>query len=133
MAQSKIVKWSILFAVIAVLAILFKLYNPLESDLFPKCPFKTLTGYRCPGCGSQTAMHYLLNFDFKNAAQANLLLILSIPYLLTGFIFDLIKKPGQKMLKWRKKLFGPKAIYIVLAIIVSFWILRNLSCCQAWL
>ncbi len=131
MAQGKIVKWSIAFVVLVVLAVLFKLYNPLESDLFPKCPFKTLTGYRCPGCGSQTAMHYLLNFDLKSAAHANLLLILSIPYLLTGFVFDLIKNPGQKILKWRKKLFGSKAIYVVLAIIVSFWILRNLSCCQA--
>ena len=133
MAQGKIVKWSIAFVVLVVLAVLFKLYNPLESDLFPKCPFKTLTGYRCPGCGSQTAMHYLLNFDLGSAAQANLLLILSIPYLLTGFVFDLIKNPGQKILKWRKKLFGPKAIYVVLLIIVGFWILRNLSCCHAWL
>ena len=133
MERSKIIKWGIVFAVLTFLTILYKFYNPLNSNLFPKCPFKTLTGYRCPGCGSQTAIHYLLNFDFKNAAQANLLLILSLPYLLTGFIFDLIKKPGQKMLKWRKNLFGPKAIYIVLTIIVSFWILRNLSCCRAWL
>jgi len=133
MASDKIIKWSIAFAVITGLAILFKLYNPLQSELFPKCPFRAITGYRCPGCGSQTAIHYLLNLDIKSAAHANFLLILSIPYLLAGFIFDLIKRPSQKILNWRKNLFGPKAIYVVLAIIISFWIVRNLGFCQQWL
>ncbi len=133
MEQSKIIKWSIVFAVLALLTILYKLYNPLDSNLFPKCPFRSITGYRCPGCGSQTSIHYLLNFDVKNAVRANLLLILSIPYVLTGFIFDLIKNPGKKVLKWRKILFGTKAIYVVLIVIISFWILRNTSCFRLWL
>lgn len=133
MERSKIIKWSIVFAVLALLTILYKLYNPLDSNLFPKCPFRSITGYRCPGCGSQTSIHYLLNFDVKNAVRANLLLILSIPYVLAGFVFDLVKNPGEKILKWRKILFGTKAIYVVLTVIISFWILRNTSCCRLWL
>ncbi len=133
MERSKIIKWGIVFTVLTLLAILYKLYNPLNSNLFPKCPFRSITGYRCPGCGSQTSIHYLLNFDLKNAVRANLLFILSIPYVLTGFVFDLIKSPGEKVLKWRKILFGTKAIYVVLTVIISFWILRNTGCCRLWL
>lgn len=133
MERSKIIKWSMVFTVLTLLTILYKLYNPLDENLFPKCPFRSITGYRCPGCGSQTSIHYLLNFDVKNAVRANLLLILSIPYVLAGFVFDLIKNPGEKILKWRKILFGTKAIYVVLIVIISFWILRNMSCCRLWL
>ncbi len=133
MERSKIIKWGIVFTVLTLLAILYKLYNPLNSNLFPKCPFRSITGYRCPGCGSQTSIHYLLNFDVKNAVRANLLLILSIPYVLAGFVFDLIKSPGEKVLKWRKILFGTKAIYVVLTVIIGFWILRNTGCCRLWL
>jgi len=126
----KTLKWSVIFITIITLLIIYKIYNPIQNIYFPKCPFKGLTGYKCPGCGSQRAIHYLLNFEIKYAFGENMLLVLSIPYLIMGFIFDLIKNPNDEGLKWRKILFGVKAIYIILTIIVSFWILRNITYCQ---
>jgi len=93
--------------------------------LFPKCPFRELTGLKCAGCGSQRAIHHLLNFDFINAAKENIMLVISIPYILIGYIFSLLKQPNEIVLKWRKRLFGQKAILIILTIIILFWILRN--------
>jgi hypothetical protein len=87
--------------------------------------FKGITGYKCPGCGSQTAVHYLLNLDVLSAFKANVILIFAIPYLTLYFAFEMIKNPTEKQLKWRKRLFGERTIYIVLTIIVLFWILRN--------
>lgn len=114
-----------------ILAILYTVYNPSDHSFFPKCPFREVTGLMCPGCGSQRAMHYLLNLDVMSALRVNGLLVLSIPYVLTGFIFDAVKQPGVLVLKWRKRLFGQTAIFILLAIVVVFWILRNTACCPA--
>ncbi len=129
----KKIKWGILILFIIALTILYKFYNPATNIYFPKCPFRELTGFKCPGCGSQRAIHYLLNFEIYEAIKENALLVLSIPYLLTGFIFDLIKNPNVELLKWRKIFFGEKPIYIILIIIVAFWILRNTTYCQQYI
>lgn len=122
----KLFKWGAIFLSIALLILFYKAYNPYEYSFFPKCPFLELTGWQCPGCGSQRAIHFLLNLDFAAAFRENALLVISIPYALTGFAFEAIRKPGNKMLRWRQRLFGRNAIFIILIIIVGFWILRNL-------
>lgn len=127
MISRKILKWSIAIISIIILVMLYKTYNPNGSIYFPKCPFKELTGLECPGCGSQRAIHYLLNFDVSNATKENVILVLSIPYILVGIVFDALKNPNENILKWRKILFGQKAIFLVLTIIIAFWIIRNLK------
>ena len=124
---NKILKWTIVLIVASVLIILYKTYNPSGNIYFPKCPFLTLTGLKCPGCGSQRAVHYLLNFDIFNALTENIILVLSIPYILSGIVFDSLKETNENILKWRKVLFGRKAIFLILTIIIAFWILRNLK------
>lgn len=115
----------VIFFIILLIKI-YRNFNPTENHYFPKCPFKEITNLKCPGCGSQRAVHYLLNFDLYNAIKENMLLVLSIPYLLLGISFDFIKVTNKKALKWRKTLFGQKAIFIILTLIILFWILRNL-------
>ena len=112
--------------IIAILALLYKIYSPADYILFPKCPFRVATGLQCPGCGSQRAIHYLLNLDIYNAIKENAILVFSIPYLLIGILFDAIKNTNQSFLKWRKILFGEKAIWGILSIIILFWIVRNI-------
>lgn len=114
-----------ILAVFVVLAVVYREYDPGEGYLFPKCPFHMLSGYDCPGCGSQRAVHDLLNLDLKGAFNANALLVLSIPYLLIGTGLRQVKEPSEKLLRMRKRLFGPTAIRIVFFTIVVFWILRN--------
>ena len=104
----------------------YRIYNPIRDVFFPKCPFFVITGFKCPGCGSQRAIHYLLNFDILKAINENVLLVLSIPYLFAGIVFESLLVPSDKILKWRKRLFGQRAIIIIVAIIVAFWIGRNL-------
>lgn len=104
----------------------YRIFNPIHSMFFPKCPFFVITGFKCPGCGSQRAIHYLLNFDILKAINENVLLVLSIPYLFAGIVFESLLVPSDKILKWRKRLFGQRAIIIIVAIIVAFWIGRNL-------
>jgi len=105
---------------------IFFYYDPTGSNFFPKCPFLAFTGLKCPGCGSQRALHDLLNFRLGDAFRHHPLLVISIPYLLLGFVFEMKKEKSARMLRWRQKLFGTTAIYIVLVIVIAYWILRNL-------
>jgi len=123
----KILKWVLIFTGLTIFVIIYKHYNPLESILFPKCPFKAVTGYKCPGCGSQRAIHYLLNGDILMAVKQNILLVLSIPYLIIGAIFDMIYINNEKLLKIRKILFGTITIYIIFVVVILFWIFRNFT------
>lgn len=130
MVFNKKIKWGIYFIVLIVLIYLYKTFNPADNIFFPKCPFRTLTGYKCPGCGSQRAIHSLLNLNITSAFKENLLLVISIPYLLIGFVFNTKKVKNDKIVLWRKLLYGTNAIKIILVLIILFWILRNISCCE---
>lgn len=111
---------------IVVFVFVYRQYDPRLYSMFPKCPFLRLTGYRCPGCGSQRAIHDLLNLDISSAWHANQLLVVSIPYLAVGYSFLLFGRPTQKMIFLRKLLYGPMAIKLVFVLVMAFWILRNI-------
>jgi len=122
----KILKWMVILIGLLVFFRIYSYFDPYKFDFFPKCPFLQITGYKCPGCGSQRALHYLFNFEIKKAFFENMLLVVSIPYLILGAYLDTIKFKNEKQLKIRKALFGLKAIIVVSVIILLFWILRNL-------
>lgn len=122
-------KWGFVLFFVFVLVLLYRTYNPIGNLYFPKCPFRVMTGLKCPGCGSQRAIHYLLNLDILSALKENVVLVISIPYIVAGIVFDSLKKPNENTLKWRKILFGRKAIFVILAIIIVFWVLRNIIGC----
>jgi hypothetical protein len=113
----------IIFVMLAGLGFAYKKFDPAKHS-FPACPFLKVTGYKCPGCGSQRAIHHLLNGDIKQAFYLNPLLILAIPYILVGWILDFSKLSGAG-LKFRNTFYGQKAIMVVLIIIVGFWVGRN--------
>jgi len=105
---------------------IYKFYNPIDSPFFPKCPFLSLTGFECPGCGSQRAIYYLLNYDVYRAINENFLLVAYIPYIITGYIVDGEKVKNRTAIFLQKKMFTKKAIMINLYIIILWWILRNI-------
>ncbi len=127
----KRVALKIIIAVVVIIALvcLYKTFSPSEVGIFPRCPTKLVFGIECPGCGSQRAIHHLLNFEIAEAIQMNILVVLSIPYLIIWSCFAIYFRstdnPTDRVLKWRKRLFSTTALYILLAIIVIFTIVRN--------
>lgn len=117
----------IILAVIGCISILslFFLYNPLQYDFFPKCPIHTYTGTHCPGCGSQRAIHKILNGQIIEGLKHNLL----IPLILVVLIYDITIKALNRLL--RKKitnlLHKPIVTISILVIIILYWILRNID------
>jgi hypothetical protein len=88
--------------------------DPSHSRLFPPCPVHWATGFYCPGCGSTRAVHCLVHGDLRGALSKNALMVVSIP-----FIALLCLRP-----RWA---YSRPAPWIVLAVLVAYTILRNLS------
>ena len=117
---------TIVFGLIGItLVSIYAIFDPADVSLFPSCPFPELTGWQCPGCGSQRAVHQLLHAEWSSAFHYNPLLIPALIYIAIGLIFDRIRDRGPSFLVWRKRLFGPIASRIVPIVIIGFWILRN--------
>ena len=109
---------------IVVLAIVYYRVSPTTSAFFPKCAFLLLTGLKCPGCGSQRAVHALLHADLASAFAHNALLVLSLPYLalLIGVRLYVYLHPTSSL---RATLESPLAIRTYFVITIAFWIARN--------
>lgn len=69
------------FAIGAVILSLYFIFDPAESILAPKCIFHSVTGWECPGCGSQRMIHALLHGDLSAAWNANPFLLCASPLL----------------------------------------------------
>ena len=122
----KIVFFCLVIILFVLLVITYGKFNPENSHFYPKCPFKLLTGYECPGCGSQRAIHYLLNLNIGSAFKANALLVFSIPYVLLLFVAELLKSRNRFFMRLYKILFSSKAIWIVFVIVIFWWFARNI-------
>ena len=107
----------------SIALLLLGLFNP-DQYHFPRCPFLSLTGFKCPGCGSQRAIHHLLHGDVLHSIRMNLLFLPGIVYAGTGFLLSAFQPDGWTAVQ--QKWYGRNAAYVALAIIVVFWIGRNL-------
>ena len=120
----KLSKMLIVIAVITVVLGLFVYYcfDPLESVLFPKCPFLVFTGYKCPGCGTQRALHCLLHFNFREAVGYNAFMVFSLPLLLFLIIADIQRNRWPRLYLYSR---NPILSWAVLAAVLLWWCLRN--------
>ena len=99
-------------------------FSPACNNFFPKCPFHLLTGFDCPGCGSQRAVHALLHGKIGPAADYNLLLVISLPFLLVHFGYKISGWRSGKARQWRV-IYHPLFPKICFIAVVLFWIIRN--------
>jgi hypothetical protein len=106
-------------------ALLYFFVDARQGDFFPKCPFHVITGLFCPGCGSQRALSSLLHADFLQAASFNILLILSLPFLIYAAIVAIVNAFSKDKLK-QPIFYSPLFVKTVLAVVVVFFIARNI-------
>lgn len=110
-------------AVALVLGFIYYALDPATSDAFPRCPFLSFTGYKCPGCGSQRAVHALLNGDVAGAFRFNALLMLAVPWM--GLcLFAESRRTRNPRLYAR---LNPELLMCVfMALTLMWWLLRNI-------
>ena len=102
-------------AVLVILAVIafFSFVDPTASPFFPRCSFRALTGFECPGCGTSRALHCLVHGKMIAAFSYNPILFLAIPTI----IVLLFSK------KARRSVALP---IVVLVVILLYWVIRNL-------
>ncbi|RMA65861.1 DUF2752 domain-containing protein [Ulvibacter antarcticus] len=105
--------------------LLFFFFNPAEHSFFLPCPFKLITGYHCPGCGSQRALHQLFHGDISGAFGYNPLMVLSLPLIVGGFgimAYNFLFDTSHRLQLFYSNTF----IYLYFGVAVLYWIVRNI-------
>jgi Protein of unknown function (DUF2752) len=98
-------------------------FEPGKSGFFPLCPFRFLTGFTCPGCGTTRALHQLLHGHFAAAFMLNPLLLVVLPFLIGALLrYSVIVMRGGIP---RRNALPAAYIYALFFIILGFWIFRN--------
>jgi hypothetical protein len=104
---------------VLLLVSLYYFFNPTVSNFFPKCPFHTITGLYCPGCGSQRAIHDLMHLNIFEAINHNALMFFTFTFGIGLYLYS--KK------KFYDLIYHPKSPLIIFGIIFLFGVLRNLD------
>jgi hypothetical protein len=94
-------------------------FPPASTPYYPKCAFRSLTGFDCPGCGTTRALHHLLHGRVEEAFLLNPMLFAimiaaacAVPSLVRG------ERPGFLSKPW----FGWGSLVVV----CGWWVVRNL-------
>ena len=99
------------------------IFEPGKTGFFPVCPFRAITGFTCPGCGSTRGLHRLLHGDVVAAFELNPLMVLSLPFLLYALLrYTNAAVRSQPLERTR---LNAKYIWMLLVVILSFWVFRN--------
>ena len=99
-------------------------FDPPVFEYLPPCPFRYVTGFHCPGCGSSRASYYLMHGDLARALASNPLMVLSLPFLAYHAIaVQVYRFTGRA---WPGLLVSGTWMRIILGIILVYWVARNI-------
>ncbi|MBP5687537.1 MAG: DUF2752 domain-containing protein [Muribaculaceae bacterium] len=122
MSKSRSAKIWVFVIVLVVVAFFYFSINPATSKYVPRCVFLTFTGFKCPGCGAQRAIHSLLHGNIVDALHYNAFFLAAVPvialYLLNDYTKLIPSKVGEVITHH----------YVIAAIgviAVLWWVLRN--------
>jgi hypothetical protein len=108
---------------VAAAALILYLGDPATSRLFPPCPFRWLTGFWCPGCGSARCLHALLHGDIPSALGFNPLAVLTLPFLGYAALSRALRAFRGSGLP---RLFSaPFWGWLVVCVVFVYWVARN--------
>ena len=100
-------------------------FNPTSpaNQWFPKCPFRLLTGWQCPGCGGTRACYQLLHLHPVAAFKLNPLFVMTLPFLVYAFLsYTRSAIAGQP----HRRVFVPaNYVWVWVGLLVCFWVFRN--------
>lgn len=98
--------------------------NPSDGGVFPPCPFRTITGWWCPGCGLTRATHQLLRGNVVQALHYNLFVFVVLGAILLSWISWLVTCTGRRVTFAERV---PAWVYgIAGSAMLAFAVIRNL-------
>lgn len=123
LSRKQIVAVVLVAAILLLLGVAYFVVDPGSSHLAPKCMVKTLTGYDCPACGLQRALHSLLHGRVGEAFMFNPFLVLAVPYLLLVIYSQLAG--GRCARRVGRVVKHPAMIWSYVALYFLWWVVRN--------
>lgn len=103
---------------------LFIILVPLDSyyHIYPHCPWHSITGTHCPGCGTLRGISAVLQGDLLGLLKNNPLAMLLSPLLLYAG-FNLV---SESLFGYRiPRVYLPKWQFFLTGLIICYWIARN--------
>ncbi|MDO4394553.1 MAG: DUF2752 domain-containing protein [Mycoplasmatota bacterium] len=107
---------------------IFLIYYYLNHTINLKivCPFYTITGLLCPGCGITRCLFAIINGNLKQAIHYNLLVSILLPPFIIYYIYQEYIYLFNKQNKIKEKI--PRyTTTIILIITILFGIIRNIK------
>jgi Protein of unknown function (DUF2752) len=99
------------------------IHDPSHGGLLP-CPFRTITGLWCPGCGLTRATHQLLHGHVVAALHYNLLVLFVLGLIAASWGAWMGEALGRPWAAWRRV---PAWTYgAMITVAVGFAVVRNL-------
>jgi hypothetical protein len=104
-------------------AALLRFRDPHESGTYGFCPFESLTGQPCPGCGGLRAVNDLTRGDVAAAVSSNALAVTLVVAAAVLWVVWLVRR-------WRGDrqaqlvVLSTRALLVVVPLIVVFGVLR---------
>ena len=121
----KPVLYFIFVALTFALAYFYFNYNPSVLSVFPKCPFYSITGFYCPGCGSQRAVHQFLHGHILEGLKHNFLILILVTVLIYDGMLFLLNHFTKKT--FNNLLHQSRITKLILILILLFWFFRNIN------
>ena len=113
----------LVLAALLVFGFIYYALDPSQSVVFPQCTFLKLTGYKCPGCGSQRAIHALLHGDLASAFRFNAMLMIAVPWVAVCLYAESQRTRNPSLYT---RLNAPLLILLFLTMVLAWWLLRNI-------
>lgn len=118
--RNRVIRYVLILAVAAGCTAWFL----IENGMYLPCPFRSITGYLCPGCGVTRMCLSVLQLDFARAFSYNSGVFIAAPFLM-ALIFKMTAvyiRTGN----WNAGKAWNVLAYMILLFLVLFGILRNL-------
>jgi hypothetical protein len=111
-------------------AVLLFAFDPATTWWFPSCPFRAVTGWQCPFCGSLRALHALLRGAPRIALALNPLAIAGLVLGLIALVHDAVRPArATRFQRLTDLCFSGRG----LAFVVAFGVFRNLLEPLGWI
>lgn len=106
---------------LGLLLLLYALVDP-ALGYFPNCQIYRWTGVRCPGCGTQRALHALLGGRLGQALHYNYFLLVMLP---VGLLYLALPRYGERWPRLARLLRHPATLLLLALLTLGWVVLRN--------
>lgn len=108
---------------VAVLICVYYYIHDPSAGGAPRCMFRLFTGWDCPGCGSQRAIHSLLHGQIGRAWQFNPFIFFAVP---VGAFYLFIELWRDRYTRLYNAANRPAVLIFIVVAVMLWWILRNI-------